>query len=136
MINSVEDLTECSMSFLNQCKKYMTFIKLKYASSTNYNESDTEAAALCLAIINNSYEEDDISLIKLLNKSMSLGLFEPTKKTEHSSLVNYLKILEENYYPQGRKQAHEKLIEKIKHSHKTLFSTSFQERNCLLTMES
>lgn len=123
------------MSFINQCKKYMTFIKLKYASSTNYNEMDAEAATLCLAIIDNNYEDEDISLAAITNKAKAKSIWEPDNSTGRSSFFRYLKMLEDSYHGYKRKSVHEKLIEMIKLNINTLYKTSFQKRTCRLTKD-
>lgn len=127
MIKSVEYLTGFLMSFINQCKKYITFIKLKYASNTNYKDEDVYALALCLAIVKTNHIDEDISLQALRKRALFF------KNFEINALTTYFKMLENEHYSFKHSFLHNRSIELIKLKINTTFSTSIDGRKSLLT---
>jgi len=109
----------------------MTFIALKYASSTNYIEIEATAISLCMAIVENYYE-DDLSLV-ILKKNALLSLINGSGK--YGAFNAYFKTLNNDYHSYKHKSIHDRLIEIIKLNINTTFSTSFQQRKCLLTKD-
>lgn len=99
------------MIFLNQCRKYKTFLNLKYSLNTTLDlGAEVDALGLGMALIDYNYQSENVSLEAIKNQIVEdrlSGNFE-------TKLNEYIELLKNTYYEGTWNSKHKKLVEIIK----------------------
>lgn len=99
------------MSFLNQCRKYRTFLNLKYRLNPTLDlGAEGDALGLSMALINYNYQSENVSL-EAIKKQIVEDRF--CGKVQ-SKLNEYMDFLKNTYYEGTWDSKHKKLLEIIK----------------------
>lgn len=120
------------MSFLNQCRKYRTFLNLKYRLNPTLDlGAEGDALGLSMALINYNYQSENVSL-DAIKKQIVEDRF--CGKVQ-SKLNEYMDLLKNTYYEGTWDSKHKKLIEIIKLNTNATFYGKIHGHKAYLTKD-
>lgn len=100
------------MNFLNQCRKYNTFISLKYIMIPNLDLGiEFNSLSLSMGLVDYDYEFEDFKLETIKRKLIADRI---ENKNRDSKLLDYIEVLNDNIYKEVQNRKHDIFLEMIK----------------------
>lgn len=121
------------MSFLNQCRKYNTFIQLKYLTMPNPDLGiEYNSLSLSIGLVDYNYEFEDLKLDTIKRKLIGDRI---NNQNKNSKLLDYFEVLDDNIYKETQNRKHDIFVEMIKLNIKTTFHGKFNGHKVSLTKD-